>query len=503
MTFKSLMLGAGLLSLAACSGQTDPTATADKSDPPNILWIMVEDVSPWMSAYGDDTVETPALDKMAADGVTLMNVFAPNPICSPTRSALMTGKYPTTTGVHNHRRSRDTKGRDAINLPKGEPTLPEVFQQNGYATFNIGKDDYNFVYDRRALFSEGPDGIEGHIGEWKGPDFDWTKLAAGKPFFGQIQLKGGKHNGLDDIKVDESKATLPPYYPDTKKQRDKFYHHYKTIIKTDQEVTEILTKLETTGEADNTAVFFVSDHGMGMLRHKQFIYDGGVHVPIIISYPNGKDFIRQNGVKRQELMSLIDLSAAALEIADIPVPGFFEARPIFSKDAEARRFVPLSRDRADYTFEHMRGIRTANFKYIRHKNPQDPYMMPSYRDGQAVTKEYRKLYKAGKLTPAQAVLMAPTRPAEELFDIKTDPHEINNLADDPKYAGTLKEMRKTLDTWIKESGDKGQIEETETEIAAVVARWGEKCTDKRCVDYVAKYGPEEAAGAVGVITPGK
>lgn len=504
MTFKSLMIGTAALALAGCSGMQDTTlSNSEKSEPPNVLWIVVEDVSPWMSAYGDNTVATPALDKMAADGVTLLNIFSPNPICSPTRSALMTGKFPTTNGVHNHRRSRDSKGRDAINIPEGELTLPEIFQENGYATFNMGKDDYNFVYDRRELFSEGPDGIEGHIGEWKGPAFDWTELAKGKPFFGQIQLKGGKHRKLDGIDVDETKATLPPYYPDTKTQRKKFYDHYKTIVKTDDEVAGILKQLEATGEADNTAVFFISDHGMGMLRHKQFIYDGGVHVPIFITFPKGKELIRQNGARREELMSLIDLSAAALEVADISVPDYFEARAIFGKNIDERKYVPLSRDRADYTFDHMRGIRTHDYSYIRHKFPDTPYLLPSYRDQQAATVEYKRLYKEGKLTPAQSVLMAPTRPAEELFDIKLDPHEINNLAKDPKYASVLKDMRNTLDTWIVESGDMGQVEETKTEIAAVVARWQEACVDWRCTDYVAKYGMEEPAGAVGIVTPGK
>lgn len=504
MNLKSILFITTAILFSGCAEKTTVQPSVVKeTEPPNILWIMVEDVSPWLSAYGDDTVETPSLDKMAQEGVTLMKVFSPNPICSPTRSALMTGKFPTTTGVHNHRRSRDSKGRDAIHLPQGEFTLPEIFQQNGYATFNMGKDDYNFVYDRRTLFSEGPDGVEGHIGELIGPDFDWTELAQGKPFFGQIQLKGGKHRKINDIEINESKATLPPYYPDTPTQRKKFYDHYRTIIKTDREVAKIFEQLEATGEADNTAVFFISDHGMGMLRHKQFIYDGGMHVPIFISHPRGKEFIRAKGSKREELMSLIDLSAAALEIANIPVPEYFEARPIFSATAETRNFVPLSRDRADYTFDHMRGIRTIDYSYIQHKFPNTPYLLPSYRDGQPATIEYRKLYNEGKLTPAQSVLMAPSRPAEELFNVKADPHQINNLATDPKYTDVLEEMRKTLGTWIIESGDMGQVEETTTEIAAVVARWGDLCVDPRCVAYVAKYGKEEAAGAAGVIEPGK
>lgn len=486
MNLKTTLVGVSALALTACSNDTIKPPVSDGAEPPNILWIVAEDVSPWMAAYGDNTVATPALDKMAQEGVTLLNIFSPNPICSPTRSALMTGQFPTTIGVHNHRSSRDVRGRDKITLPEGQITLPEIFQNNGYATFNIGKDDYNFAYDRRALFSEGPNGVEGHIGGLKGPEFDWAALAAGKPFFGQIQLRGGKHNKLTSIKIDESKASLPPYYPDTKTQRKKFYDHYRAIVRTDHEVAAIFDQLEATGEADNTAVFFISDHGMGMLRHKQFIYDGGVHVPVFITFPNGKTFIQQNGAKRQDLMSLIDLSAAALEIADIPLPKYFEAQKIFNKNSPQRDYIPLSRDRADFTFDHIRGIRTKNFKYIRHKYPDTPYLLPSYRDRQGATKEYRALYKEGKLTAEQSVLMAPTRPAEELFDIKADPHEINNLASDPKYAKTLHKLSTTLDNWIAETGDKGQVEEGDEEIAVIVERWGKRCTDKRCLDYVAK-----------------
>lgn len=488
MALKKLLLCGCFVALLACTDNKSITAYPDGSEPPNILWIVAEDISPWMAVYGDFTVNTPALDKMAQEGVTLLNIFSPNPICSPTRSALMTGQFPTTTGVHNHRSSRDVKGRDKITLPKDQMTLPEIFQKNGYATFNIGKDDYNFAYDRRALFSEGPDGVEGHIGGLMGPDFNWAELAEGKPFFGQIQLRGGKHNKLSSIKVDESKASLPPYYPDTATQRKKFYDHYRSIVRTDQEVADIFDKLEETGEANNTAVFFISDHGMGMLRHKQFIYDGGVHVPVFITFPDGKEFIRQNGSKREELMSLIDLSAAALEIAKIPMPKYFEAKTIFNADSQERDYIPLSRDRADYTFDHIRGIRTKKFKYIRHKFPNTPYLLPSYRDRQGATKEYRTLYEKGQLTAVQSVLMAPTRPAEELFDITADPHEIRNLAKDPEYAETLKNLRATLDDWISKTGDKGQFEESDEEIAVIVERWGKRCTDKRCVDYVSKNG---------------
>jgi len=491
-----------LMFLVAPFATTQAGGESSTENPPNILWIVAEDISPWMSAYGDDTVATPTFDRMADEGVVLMKTFSPNPICSPTRSALMTGRFPTSDGVHNHRRSRDGKGRDAIYLPEGNLTLPEIFQANGYETFNIGKDDYNFVYDRKALYSAGPDGVPGHIGELKGPSFDWTALAAGKPFFGQIQLRGGKGQSKTKYEIDASAITLPPYYPDVPVFRENWEGHYHNIAKTDREVAEILEKLELTGEADNTAVFFISDHGMLMIRHKQFLYDGGIHVPIFITYPNGIDQIRKYGARREELISLIDLSAAALELAGIPIPEYFEARGLFGDTIEPRSYVPLSRDRADYTFDQIRGIRTDRYKYLRNKYPDVAYMQPSYRDEKPMTLEYRSLKEAGKLTDAQALFIADTRPAEELYDLKTDPDEIHNLADDPTYAETLAKLSATLDSWIATTGDKGQVEETDIEIAAVVARWGELCVDVRCVQYREEYGDEEPSGASGVIKEG-
>ena len=486
--------------LVACSPELadEPVAV---QEPPNILWIVPEDVSPWMAAYGDNTVATPTLDAMASQGVTFLKAFAPNPICSPTRSALMTGQFPTSTGVHNHRRSRDGKGRDAIHLPEGHLTLPEIFRANGYETFNIGKDDYNFVYKREDLYSAG-ETEAGHIGELKGVEFDWTQLAKGGPFFGQIQLRGGKVRGLDDIPIDSEAIQLPPYYPDVPSFRKRWEDHYRSIVNADREVAEILAQLEATGEADNTAVFFISDHGNLMLRHKQFIYDGGVHVPAIVTYPNGVDTIRRHGARREQLITTIDLSAAALELAGIPIPDYFEGRGLFAEEMEPRQFVPLSRDRGDYTFDQIRGVRTDRFKYIRNKYPDVPYSQPSYRDKWQELKDWRAMKEAGELTEAQSHFIADTRPEEELYDLEVDPHEVNNLAYNPDFTDVRARLSATLDDWISESGDKGQIEETEIEIAAVVARWGEACVDPRCVSYREKHGDEEPSGAQGVVKDG-
>lgn len=486
--------------LAACAGAGAGGSIQEPKtqQQPNILWIVAEDVSPWVPAFGDNTVATPNMQRLAQEGVVFTKAFAPNPICSPTRSALMLGKYPTTAGVHHHRLSRDGKGRDAVHLPKGELTLPELFQEAGYNTFNIGKDDYNFVYNRRDMYNKGPDGVEGHIGELMGPSFDWTAIAKDGPFFGQIQIDGGKSAKKSPVSIDPDTVKLPPYYPDTALFRKSWARHYENIATMDKEVGQILQKLDSAGLSENTIVFVFADHGMLLLRHKQFLYDGGLQVPVYVSYPKNQKAVRIHGERRDDLISLIDLSAASLDLAGIEVPDYFEGQALFAQDHLPRGYIAASRDRADYTFDRIRAIRTQNFKYIRNYLPHVPYLQPQYRDRWPLTKEYKALGKAGKLTAAQMLFLADKRPTEELYDLRVDPHEIHNLAGNTGSETDLARLSGLMDLWIESSGDKGLDEETTEAIGAVVARWGKRCVDPRCNAYRAKYGVEPPSGAVGV-----
>jgi len=503
--------GLAVLSLAAFaptepgSVKTQPVVQPSQEvhTKPNILWLVVEDTSPWMAPWGDSLVSTPTLDKMSREGVTFLQAYAPNPICSPSRSALMTGKYPVTDGVHNHRASRDPAGRDAVKLPAGQLTLPELFRQAGYKTFNIGKDDYNFVYNRRALYSEGPDGVMAHLGELKGPDFDWAELAKGGPFFGQIQLEGGKNRVEARDRVDPLLVTVPPYYPDTPEVRRLIALHYGTIRVLDRQVAEILDKLDATGEADNTAVFVISDHGMQMLRHKQFLYDGGLHVPVFVRYPKGSGNIRSNGSNRSDLVSLIDLSATALGLANIPVPDYFEGQNLFAPEYRPKHAIFASRDLADYTFDRIRLIRTDRYAYLRNYYTDRPLMQPQYRDHWPMMRQMKELYAAGKLAPAQARLFAPTRPREELYDTATDPHQIRNLADDPRYASIKAELSTQLDRRLQGNGDKAATPLSDREILAILAAWQEKCVDPECLRVVRKYGMPPATAVTRSFNPGQ
>lgn len=488
-----------LLILAFLSFWETSFTNARAESQPNILWIVAEDVSPWMPAFGDTTVATPAFDRMMEQGIVLTNAFAPNPICSPTRSSLMTGRYPTTDGTHHHRLSRDDQGRDAVFLPEWQKTLPELFQNNGYNTFNIGKDDYNFVYDRRSLYSHGPDAVDGHIGELIGPSFDWVSLAAEGPFFGQIQIDGGKTSKEIGNPTPPSDITLPPYYPDTQLFREYYARHYDAIKIADAEVAQILAQLEAAGLSDSTYVFFISDHGMLLLRHKQFLYDGGIHVPVFIMGPPGDERLRRFGQIRDELVSLIDLPATALDIAGIPIPDYMEGRSIVSQNYVPRSYVISSRDRADYTFDRIRSVRTERFKYIRNYFTDIPYMQAQYRDGWELTREYKSLHEEDILSEAEAALWSKTRPYEELYDLEADPHETVNLVEDPDFSSVKTRLAGLLDLWAEATGDKGLVEESDDAIGAVVSRWGARCIDHRCDRYRAEFGDGGESSVKGVI----
>ena len=278
-------------------------ATADESRP-NILWIVSEDLSPFLGCYGDsvNAGHTPTLDRMASQGVLFTRAYSPAPVCSACRSALITGVMQTTSGTHQHRSSRAPEGEIVpdsarIDLPEPIRTLPELMKAAGYFTFNSGKDDYNFHYDRRALYDVGTEenyiaGMNGWQGN-KAVDFlsfsvaNWTQRPdKSQPWFGQMQLMGGKAKAKHVRRGEKLKSNdtqLPPYFPDTPALQKAWTTHYNAVRGADARVEQLLKQLEMDGELENTIVFFFSDHGSNTsLRHKQFCFEGGLHVPLIV-----------------------------------------------------------------------------------------------------------------------------------------------------------------------------------------------------------------------------
>lgn len=434
---------------------------------PNVLWIYLEDVSGWFSCYGETLIETPHIDALAADGIRFDRFYTPAGVCSATRSAQILGAMQTTYGVHNHRSSRNnakgTKhdGIGMITLPEDVKTLPEIFRGHGYFTFNqSGKDDYNFIWSAEKMYS--PNSKSNR----------WRNREKGQPFFGQIQLRGGKLGKRAKKTMDRSKVPVPPYYPDIPTVREEIAHHYDCLLTTDQQVGEIIDELKADGLYDSTYIFLHSDHGYKLHRHKQYLYEGGIHMPLIVTGPGIK-----KGQERSDLISGIDLAPTGLAVCGFDIPKSMEGGNFLAKNYQHREYVVASRNRCDFTIENIRAIVTPRYKYLRNYTDDRPFMQPSYKDPWPVSKALRKLMAEGKMNEHQLVFFGPTKEPEELYDLENDPHEIHNLAKDPKHRKALEEHRAILAKWIEETGDQAQGVENDDSLLQCYYRWRDRCVN--------------------------
>ena len=424
-------------------------------DQPNILWIYIEDTNAWMSCYGDTVVETPHIDQLAAEGVRFDRAYMTSGVCSPTRSAVITGMYQTSIGAHEHY-SSFSKWRGNV-MEKWEPnhlgvrTVPEIMQASGYYTFNEGKFHYNFVFDEDDLYHR--HGANGYKGAKNGTE--WSGRKPGQPFFGQIQLVGGKFRNAKPVVKNED-VPVPAIYPDHPIIRKNIAYHYNTILELDRELGEIVDGLKRDGLYDNTIIFFFSDHGSLMPRSKQFLYEEGIRVPFILRGPN-----IPVGKVRDDLVSGIDISATTLALANIKIPDNMHGMNMMAKGFH-RHYILAARDRCDYTIDRIRAINTGRYKYIRNFMTDKPYMQPNYRSESELMKFMHDQYEAGNLNETQARFFSDYRPAEELYDLENDPGETNNLVHSHKreHAVQLAKHRDILYRWIINTDDKGRFPES-------------------------------------------
>jgi arylsulfatase A-like enzyme len=431
---------------------------------PNILWLIAEDMSPHFGCYGEKTIQTPNVDKLAAGGLLFENAFVTGPICSPSRSALITGMYQTSIGAQHHRSST---GKEKIQLPAGVTQVPRLFQQAGYHTSNgsyaaagKGKTDYNFEYDPGIY-----DGT------------DWKSRKEGQPFFAQIQLWGGKiRDNAKQIAVARQqlgsvtptdKLPLPPYYPRTPAVLDDWAATLDAVRITDKHVGEIVERLRSEGILEHTVIFFITDHGVSHGRGKQFLYDEGTHIAFVVNGPG-----LPKGERRKDLIEHIDMAAMSLALAGIQQPKSMQARNVLATDYKPREATFSARDRADETVDHIRSVRTERWKYIRNFLPQRPYLQPNdYKDHKPCVIALRAAEAAGQLDDVQRLLFAKTRAPEELYDLAADPWEVKNLAADPAHAKTLLELRTKLDVWMEQTNDQGRTPESEAQYDSNMAAY--------------------------------
>lgn len=441
-------LGAGLAASAESSGAAER---------PNVLYVILEDSGPNQACYGEPLVKTPNIDRFASQGIRFTRAFSTAPVCSASRSAQMTGCYQTKLGAHQHRTWDWHKNR----LPAPVKHIAEWFQDAGYFTCNIqptgpgkgkgphgslgsGKVDLNFFSNapKRDTFFQGS---------------DWNQRKSGQPFFAHITIiethKGpGWTVAREQPKaelVDPSKLKLPAYCPESPIARDENANYLDAVHLSDKYVGELLARLEKDGLADNTVVVISSDHGP-LFRGKQFLYDGGIHLPLIIRFPGG----RGAGTVDNRYVSAIDYLPTMLGFAGVKLPaGAAQGQDIFGAGYRPRTHIFAARDRMDTSIDRMRAVRTDKYKYIRNYFPGTPYMQYNeYKERSYPTWNLVKEWnKQGKLTPAQALFASDSKPIEELFDLGADPDEVNNLAKSAAHKTVLQEMRALIDGFVAEN----------------------------------------------------
>ncbi|MBD0777529.1 sulfatase [Maribacter sp. ANRC-HE7] len=426
-------------SLVSCGEKKVRKDTITEKDQPNIIWLMAEDISTDLACYGMPNVKTPNLDKMANKGVRFDNAFVTNSICSPSRSAMMIGTHQVKTNTHNHRSNRN------VPLDKQFTPMTQKLREAGYTTI-LGnhavmkkgrKIDVNFKHEPLGAW----DG-ESNFGLFdKYDNFEKSD----EPFFAQIQLVA-THRGewWNDVRekskhpVNPDSVQMPPYMADHPAIRLDWAKYLDQIEYIDNEVGMIFNELEEKGMADNTVVIFIGDNGRCNIRGKGYLHDAGLRIPLLVYYP--KQF--KGGEIRKDVVSATDITASILDFAHIDIPEYMTGQPMFNTNFN-REYAYGARDLWDEIQEKSRAITSDKWKYIRNDKPEIPFdahqaYLEFYRPAVHVM---RKLKKEGKLTDVQKFFFEDSKPLEELYNLKNDPQELVNLANNPAYDAILKELR--------------------------------------------------------------
>ena len=439
------------------------TSTAFAAERPNILWLSCEDIGPHLGCYGDDWAMTPNIDRLADEGVRYTHAFATSGVCAPARSCLITGVYPTSLGTQFMR----CKG----NLPDFVRCFPEYLQKSGYYCTNNSKTDYQFSFPKTAWNESSS---RAH----------WRKRSdADQPFFSvfnftnchesKVAARGEAYEKIvarltPEQRRDPADATLPPYYPDTPEARRDWANLHEVITAMDYLVGDKLQELEEDGLAENTIVFFFSDHGNGLPRAKRWLYDSGMHVPLIVRCPEKwRPLVPGHpGTTTDRLVSFVDFGPTVLSLAGVGVPDHMQGVPFLGTAAgEPRGYVYGVRDRMDERYDVIRAVRDKRFKYLRNYTPHLPYdqYLNTPEKGHTL-RSMRRLDEAGELNEAQQRFFVDRKPVEELYDTQADPHEIHNLAGSPKYRDVLERLRQVHLNWVAETIDVGLIPEADLRV---------------------------------------
>lgn len=424
-------------------------AAAQSVDRPNILWIVSEDNTLYAGCYGDKMATTPNIDRLAGQGILYENAFCTAPVSAPSRSTLITGMFPPSIGTQHMRSQND--------LPAFLHFYTEYLRKAGYYCVNNAKEDYNTSYPSKAAWDESSKKAE------------YKNRKPGQPFF-QIYNTELSHesqifNHPEKLRHDPAKVILPAYLPDLPETRYDRALYYDRIEDMDTFVGKVLKQLEDDGLAENTIVFYYGDNGGVLGRSKRFVYESGLHVPLIIRFPEKYKHLAPApaGSRTDRLVSFVDFAPTMLSLAGLDIPAYMQGVPFLGEKAVKKdpEYIYAFRDRMDERYDMCRVVHGKRYKYIRNYMPHRIY-------GQHVTFLWRasgmtaweKAYEEGKCDINQSRFWQ-TKPAEELYDIDADPDEIDNLAQSAKHTSILEEMRAAHKNWELTVFDTGFVPEAE------------------------------------------
>lgn len=416
------------------------------ADRPNILWIVSEDNNTSLiGCYGNPYATTPNIDRFANESILYKNAFSTAPVCAPSRNTLITGMYPPSLGTEHM--------RSTYPVPSFVTFFPKFLREAGYYTTNNSKKDYNTV-DQKDSWDESSDSAT------------YKKRKPGQPFFAVFNLfvshESGLHKPLPSLHHDPEQAPIPPYHPRTAEFKHDWAQYYDKVETMDEQFGKLLKELTDAGLAENTIVFYYADNGGVLGRSKRFMYESGLHVPLVVHLPKKYAHLAKAkaGSQTDQLVTFLDFAPTILSLTGIRIPEYMQGQAFLgSQQQPERQYAYGFRGRMDETIDLSRSVRDKKYRYIRNYLPHKIYGQHlDYQWKAPSIRSWEAEYKAGRLNEVQSRFWQP-KPAEELYDVATDPDNIHNLAADPRYAKELLRLRKANDQWLQQSNDVGFIPE--------------------------------------------
>lgn len=461
----------GIVVAALLAGPVLPARAEEKpASKPNILWITSEDHGPQMGCYGDTYATTPNVDRLAAKGMIYTRVWSCAPVCAPARTTIISGLYPPSTGAEHM--------RSMIPFPKGKQMFPQLLRAAGYYCTNRAKEDYNLVKP-------------GQVWDESSAKATWRNRKPGQPFFAvcnsekshESKLRVRPHTAIHD----PLKVRIPAYHPDAPEVRQDWAQYHDTVSAADADAGLRLKELADDGLADDTIVFYFADHGSGMPRSKRSACDSGLHVPLVVYIPEKFRHLAppdyKPGGKSDRLISFVDLAPTVLVLAGLEPPAWLQGHAFLGREAKPQPFAYGFRGRMDERLDFVRSATDGRFVYVRNYLPHRAAgQHVQYMFQTPTTRVWKALHDKGKLTPAQDAFWKPKAP-EELYDSKTDPDEVVNLAANPANAETLNRLRKAQRDLAASIRDVGFLPEGELHTRSVGASPHDWARDDKTYPY--------------------